>query len=493
METELFPVEESAQDERLIPSSSFTPPSLAPSQFKQLELLQHLALYSELLIVVIGEEGIGKSFLAKSLVASREDPDFSILIEADFMLGIPAILQKIGQAANLESFPDDVESGVQVLSNFCQQLVEDDQSFLLIVDQADQLDSDTLFAVAQLALIAPANFHVALFGRPALEADVLSMPEPQAPVHVAEVEPLSNEESEVVILESFPDEDWQSEQLDQILDAAVGNPGTLLLASKRFLEGGALENDNASVANIQEFSFPITHVAALILIGSILVMSYLYSTDSSVSTEISADGVLNDDVFAIDAVEVTAPLIANVGGVESNSIELGAMDSNKEAEVDFNYSTPAVALESSEQGVAQIDNDLTNTVVEPDSKLGVKASAASPLEAASTENEAAVEAPSHKLDEKILLAAPKANYVIQLFGSHKLKNAQDFQQEYKSKVGGMLIYQAEHNNKPWYVVVTGPYVNRKAGIDKVARLPKKLRAQNPWVRSIASVQKSINN
>ena len=65
---------------RLNSTAPFSPPSLSVSQYKQLELLQHLSLYSELVILFSGEKGMGKTFIAQALIASREDPDQSLMI-----------------------------------------------------------------------------------------------------------------------------------------------------------------------------------------------------------------------------------------------------------------------------------------------------------------------------------------------------------------------------------------------------------------------------
>jgi len=80
--------------------------------------LQHLALYSELLIVITGDEGAGKSFLVNALIASREEPEYSLLIKADFMLGLPAILQQIAQSQDLPDPGKDVSVALNTLAEY---------------------------------------------------------------------------------------------------------------------------------------------------------------------------------------------------------------------------------------------------------------------------------------------------------------------------------------------------------------------------------------
>lgn len=467
----------SDQDEILIPEASFVPPSLSPGQFKQLELLQHLALYSELLIVITGEEGAGKSFLANALIASREEPEYSLLIKADFMLGLPAILQQIAQSQDLPDPGKDVSVALNTLAEYCQQLVENDESFLLILDQADQLDAETLQAIAQLALIAPANFHVALAGRPALEAEVLSLPEAQPPVHIMSVEPFSQEESENLLLEAYPEEEWDKPTLDALISLSDGAPGKLLGNGKKYLDGESLSQPGKAPQGIK---FPITHVAAMLMVASALLVSFLYS-GSDATNEVESDlakPVVQDETSDSQLVgsstgftEVQPQQVVAAGSEEGSLLPV---------EPDFNYPDTASANTSAVASSAKIaDSAEVAPPVVKDKPEPVRGD--EPVRVA------------YKLDEAILLAAPANNYVIQLFGSHTLKNARAFASEYRAQIGTTLMYQTQHKGKDWYVVVLGPYVNRAAGVSKVKKLPAKLRAQNPWVRSVESVQKVIKN
>jgi len=54
-------------------------------------------------------------------------------------------------------------------------------------------------------------------------------------------------------------------------------------------------------------------------------------------------------------------------------------------------------------------------------------------------------------------------------------------------------YQTKRNGKPWFVAVTGPYPDKNAARSAIGRLPKTLRDNNPWLRSLVSVQSDIRN
>ena len=474
-------------DERLISVAPFVPPSLSTSQFKQLELLQHLSLYSELLILFSGEKGMGKTFIAQALIASREDPDQSLLVDADFSLSYLDILHLVAQYIDLAEL-DDVDALESQIVQHCEQLQEDEQgSFLLVIDQADQLSNQLLMHLNQLALIQPNALHVMLLATPILEGVLLDLPEPHAPLHTMQVDFLSEDEAEVILLEQFPEQDWSGEQVDYMLQQSGGSPGKLMYIAQQ-LAAGVKEQGTKPAAK-----FPITHVAAILLVASTLLVSFLYKNSQS---------ELQNTV----AVEVIAPVF-----IEAE--ELAKADSLKPVEeivaeeVDFNFIEP-VNMAAVETVAANIEGQLTNTISSPVLKATeVRSQEAKPQSIKQiTPVESAVKsvikepvikqaaAATTKVlspNEQVLLAALPTSFVAQLFGSYSQKSAKVFMQE-NQNAANLLSYRTEHKGKPWFVVVSGPFKSRAVAKDAVGKLPAKLRKQQPWVRSIEPIQELLN-
>jgi DamX protein len=471
-------------DERLISVAPFAPPSLSVSQFKQLELLQHLSLYSELLILFSGEKGMGKTFIAQALIASREDPDQSLLVDADFSLSYLDILHRIAQYIDLAEL-DDVEALESQIVQHCEQLQEDEQgSFLLVIDQADQLSNQVLMHLNQLALIQPNALHVMLLATPILEQVLLDLPEPHAPLHTMQVEFLSENEAEVILLEQFPEQDWSGEQVDYMLQQSAGSPGKLMYIARQ-LAAGVKEQNTKPAAK-----FPVTHVAAILLVASTLIVSFLYKNSQS---------ELQDTV----AVEVIAPVFTEVE-------ELAKPDSLKPIEeivaeeVDFNFIEP-VQVAAVETVAANIKGQTSSTIPSPVAKTQevnqqeaksqsikqVEPVVKSVIEPPVIEKAAATTKKVFSPNEQALLAALPSSFVAQLFGSYSQKSAKVFMQENKG-AASLLSYRTEHKGKPWFVVVSGPFESRELAKKEVAKLPAKLRKQQPWVRSVEPVQELLN-
>ncbi len=495
METEMISALddiEPSKEESLISIAAFAPPSLAGSQYKQLELLQHLSLYSELLILISAEHGMGKTFIAKALLASREAPEQNLMLEADFSLSYIDILHKLAQFFDLAEPSADLESIENQIITHCMQLADEEQgSMLLIIDKADQLADETLEDLNNLALLAPNAFHLMLLATPQFEDKLIDLSEPQAPVHVMEIDPLTEKEAEVLLLQYFPEKEWSGEQVEYILQQGVGNPGKILYIAQQLIAGKNPANKPQSVVA----KYPITHIAAMLLIASALVMSYLYQSSKD---ELELDTSIEAPI-AIEFIQ--APLV-NEKEIVKDSVEI---NSNNElpitdAEVDFNFveSDGVNALSASDTPSDKPQEKSADVIVVNENVLSIKKQITSAKNQAVASNAVKTEltakvSKSYSVGEKKLLAADAGSFVIQLFGSYSQKNATDFATTYSSKSTRLITYQTQHKGKPWHVVVAGPYANRSTAASQSKYFPEKLRKQNLWVRSVEPIQALITS
>ena len=93
-------------------------------------------------------------------------------------------------------------------------------------------------------------------------------------------------------------------------------------------------------------------------------------------------------------------------------------------------------------------------------------------------------------DLGILLSRAPSHYILQLFGSHSEAAAKSFIAQ--NNLSGQALYaKVWQNNQDWYVVLYGDYADRNQATAALNQLAPNLRAQNPWARSMQSVQDSI--
>lgn len=460
-------------DADLIPIAPFSPPSLSASQYKQLELLQHLSLYSELLILFSGEKGMGKTFIAQALIASREDPDQSLMVDADFSLIYLDILHQLAQHIDLPEL-DDVDTLEQQIIHYCEQLHKEDQgSFLLVIDQADQLTNEVLLHLNQLALMQPNALHVMLLATPILEEVLVDLPEPHAPLHVMQIETLADDESEIILLEQFPEREWSGEQVEYMLQQSKGSPGKLMYIAQRLFEGA--DSDTKEKAK-----FPVTHIAAILLVASVLLVSFLYKNSDSSSVNIEQE-------------MTTVPVLGEFE--TSSTLPDSSLVEVESEEIDFNFIEPVeVAVATSGNAKSStVRSTIASPVTKHQDTITPTLSEAENVKDAAIVSKASVPDENKTVvvfskAEQLLIDAKPSAFVVQLFGSHSEKSANVFMQENRGQANQLLSYRTEHQGKSWFVVVSGPFESRTIAKKSLDKLPAKLRKQQPWVRSIEPVQ-----
>ena len=85
---------------------------------------------------------------------------------------------------------------------------------------------------------------------------------------------------------------------------------------------------------------------------------------------------------------------------------------------------------------------------------------------------------------------PTSAYMLQLLGTVEERRARNFVKQYVGRLP-ITYFETRLRNKPWFVVLAGPYDDREAAVAGVGALPQKLQLQKPWVRSVVGVQTDI--
>ncbi len=92
--------------------------------------------------------------------------------------------------------------------------------------------------------------------------------------------------------------------------------------------------------------------------------------------------------------------------------------------------------------------------------------------------------------ERRLLNMDADAFLLQLMGAEDEQRARAFVKQYAGRLP-ITYYESRRQSKPWFVVVTGPYADKDQARAGIAVLPERVRRQQPWVRSVASVQEDI--
>jgi len=149
---------EPAYQERLgLNAAPFTPTHedrflyLDAERRQRLQMLQHLTQYSNLLLLLIGERGIGKTSLLDRFAAEARPEWVLCRIQANPLMDADRLLLAIAEGFGLGAPPHDPTAIQDALYQHLLRLREQERTPILIIDDAHELPQDALLAVFHLA------------------------------------------------------------------------------------------------------------------------------------------------------------------------------------------------------------------------------------------------------------------------------------------------------------------------------------------------------
>ncbi len=183
-------------------------PFIPGSWRNHLELLQHLCLYSNVLMVLTGLEACGKTTLLQQL--KQQDPTLiTHTLFADASLDPAELMRNVSSAFSQDTGIDETGSLQDKSQQLINQLKTSEQHHLLIIDDADQLPPQSLELCAawvQLQNQDDTSLHVLLAGQDQLLEQVQCLEfitEDSSRLHTLELAPLSLSELESYVQYSF--------------------------------------------------------------------------------------------------------------------------------------------------------------------------------------------------------------------------------------------------------------------------------------------------
>lgn len=94
--------------------------------------------------------------------------------------------------------------------------------------------------------------------------------------------------------------------------------------------------------------------------------------------------------------------------------------------------------------------------------------------------------------EKWLLTQNSAYYTIQILGVRNEKRLQNFVEEnIRSKERNIAYYQTSYKGKDWYPLLYGVYATKTEASSAMKELPPTVQKASPWIRRMSSVHRAI--
>ncbi|HEN8798826.1 TPA: AAA family ATPase [Pseudomonas putida] len=503
-----------------VPGFKFFPAQRKPV----LGQLHHLARYSQLMLVVTGPLGSGKSLLRQALVASTNKQTVqSVVVSARSASDAGSVLAQVAQEL------DVAQAEMQAILSKVVQLALTGQEVYLLVDDAEQLDESALQALLELAAGVPEGRpHVFLFGEPSLIAGLDELDVEEERFHIIELAPYSEEETREYLEQRLEGagrgiEVFSREQIVDIHENSDGWPGNINQVARDTLIEAMIASRSTAKRPSMGFKMPKKHVLALsaVVVVAVAAAVLMPKKGDKPPAEAPAQAQLplgeGKPGAAIEFSGSSQPTPLPLGG-QSQPVMREPL-------------AQAAGMGEGEEGSPAGDTALqpgnpppTVTTIAPPQGVpaGPAPAPAQPIATAPAQPRPVAPAPKPVATQPAKPVAPAkpapapaqvaaakpaekpaatgsagggwysgqkpGNYVVQILGTSSEASAQAF---VKAQGGDYRYFKKNLQGKPLYVVTYGSFANRDAAVAAIKNLPAKVQAGKPWPRTVASVQQEL--
>lgn len=504
-----------------------------------LDQLLHLCQFSNSVLLVLGEPGVGKTRIAHAFMDSLSDQDQICFLSLRSGQSLEQILIAINQAFGIQvgDIPS-VENLLGGLEAFIAEeaVAEDDGLAVVVIDNAHLLDEQSVSVLTSLLNNFPQQnrLHLALFGEPGLLARMERLSPENLLCNDFYLQPLT-------LLEAVDYLNFRMEMADYLgpeifNESKVDSWWRQAQGQLHVLHGLAEEHLLESVtpaATISKRPLPVTHIIAISGVIALVGLAFLYMGDDpqpttpiaapnpGASTSLASQAASSSELELTSTQTPVQPLMQSLPPVSTAPAPaVAAPVTQMPASVATMSSAPAVASDIAQEQVvplAQLPTappkpaasepvrESVAAATAPQAPVASSAALASttePSPAPSTTREPAVKPepvvvepakpvrPVGSPQEHTILGWKAGEYTIQLLGVSNRKAAQDFVAAQPNK-GDLLVFKSKRAGKDWFVVITGRFASSAQARQAIARLPAAQRDAGPWPRDVKTIQAEI--
>jgi DamX protein len=513
-----------------------------------LDQLLHLCQFSNSVLAVLGEYGVGKTRIAHAFMDSLSDQDQICFLTLSASQSLEQILLSIIQSFGIDA--GDVPSTENMLASLEafiaeEAVAEDDGLAVVVLDNAHALDDKSISVITSLLNSFPQQnrLHLALFGEPKLMQRLSRLSPDNLLINDFYLQPFG-------LLETVDYLNFRMEMADYLgpeifTESLVESwwrqsPGQL-----NVLQGLAEEHLLLSVTPkpvSHKRPLPVVHIIALSVLIAVVGLVFLYMGDEKNPTPTNAP--LSDSAGAPATITPTSSVapIAESSVASANTANNRLELTSTETPVQPLLQSLPQPLQPNQQirPVAQptqpvVDSrvnsgDLPKEEVVPLAQLPTsqpKPAESLPPPVSVAPSEAVAPSPSVAVapppvvqpevkvapqptpdvvkpvvksvstaaigataEARTILAWKPSEYTIQLLGVSSEKAARDFVATQANRKD-LLVFKSKRQGRDWFVVITGHYASSAQARQAISRLPAVQRDAGPWPRDIKTIHSEI--
>ncbi len=477
-----------------------------------LEQLLHLCQFSQNLLVVTGDYGVGKTRMAQALIDALDDADDICFVEGQITSDINSVLADVYEQFELADH--------EAFLHLCQKKTEQDGLVVLILDNAHHLSDEVILdLIGLLQKNFESRLHLVLFAEPHLLDRLETISAPDIVLTDFSLEKFSLAEAADYLNFRMEMADYLGPEI--FVEAKIEpwwrqSQGQLLqlheYAQNKLLESVSKPQHPRSYTS-QKRGLPIPHiVAASALVGGLIFWALYQGRDSSKPEDTkvtSSIPLVPQQVSAVSSqvvsIQASSIAVVSAGAVVSSEAVQGVAASSSSSQL----SAAQPKVKESVVPLVKTNDFVQNNELQNDAVRQVKSSAVSsakssvkfdsssePLKVATkskVEVPVAIEPKNSKAfsdQEKVILGWDSTEYTLQLVGLSNEKAAHDFIAAQPNRKD-LLLFKSKRAGKDWFVVVTGHYPSSVKARQAGQNLTESQKKAAPWPREIRIIQQEI--
>lgn len=505
-----------------------------------LDQLLHLCQFSNSLLVVLGQTGVGKTRIAHAFMDSLSDQDQICFLSVNSNQSLEGILISVCQTFGIDagSIPTVENLLASIEAFIAEEAVSEEEGLAVVVlDNAHALDDQTLSVLTALLNNFPQQnrLHLALFGESTLIRRLERLSPESLLLNDFQLQPFGLAESvdylnfRMEMADYLGPEIFTESMVDPWWRQAQGQlPVLHECAQERLLE---------SVTPKQAFNkrtLPVVHIVSISLLIAIVGVVFLYMGDDESPQPIATHPVIAPAVVQASQqnsseLELTStqtpvqPLLQTLPQPVQLNQQVQSVPAPVSSESPVVTASPApVGEEFAHEEVVPLAQlpTLQPKKVEPSSEMAsemeqlktavvvvepapvVKPQPVEKLEpkpeldvikpAPNKIVESASAGVATGLQERNILAWKPSEYTVQLLGVSNRKAALDYIAAQPNKKD-LLMFKSTRQGRDWFVVITGRYNSSVQARQAIARLPAAQRDAGPWPREVKVIQAEIKS
>jgi len=479
-----------------------------------LEQVVHFSRFSEHIVMLLGATGSGSSRLLDEMLAQLHQIMDCCDVDAERESSPSMILRSLAQQLQFQGDIDNLDNFITTLDEYAY-IGAESEPLLLAIDQAHFLPVESFELLLELVQRARGSIHLLFVGEYQCEQLAELAHYDRQQLKIFELPALTREQTGDYVLGLLAAAGYAGEQplsADQLLVLQERSGGNI--AEINTLAAALLSFEPGAEKKGFGIKIPVAHLAAIVILSVTLgyVYWYLGIGEDSVPQPVKAALPVAKESVVNNGAELTA--VPEILGSEQSP------QSSSSIVVVGQELTPAHPLaEDTDPAVASVAvSTVAASTVKSDELVSIPTTAqdlvqgtVEPAEVTNVELLPAVAVPTaplvgdkpglvvavapastarHSSAEQALLELPAAFYMLQLTGSVSERRIQAFVEKHNPQLALSYI-QLRRKGAPWYVALSAAEPSRQAAEQRVKSLPEALRGQQPWVRSVASLQRAL--